>query len=155
VSGPTAIKLLEHVWNRDLSAYDPEGPLPEVDPLVGAPTIAPGRASVRMHTDPIATATEWRALAEHKQLSIRDLIIELTGRHNFVGSPATVAEAMNDLVQQDASDGFILTPHIVPGGLDEFADQVVPLLQDRGVFRTEYEGTTLRDRLGVRTPAPI
>ena len=52
-------------------------------------------------------------------------------------------------MQADASDGFILVPHITPGGLDEFADTVVPLLQERGVFRTEYEGTTLRDHLGL------
>jgi alkanesulfonate monooxygenase SsuD/methylene tetrahydromethanopterin reductase-like flavin-dependent oxidoreductase (luciferase family) len=44
---------------------------------------------------------------------------------------------------------FILVPHITPGGLDTFADTVVPLLQDRGVFRTEYEGTTLRENLGL------
>ena len=54
-------------------------------------------------------------------------------------------------MQADASDGFILVPHITPGGLDEFADTVVPLLQERGVFRTEYEGTTLRDHLGLAT----
>ena len=55
----------------------------------------------------------------------------------------------SDLVQADASDGFILVPHVTPGGLDEFADTVVPLLQDRGVFRTEYSGPTLRDHLGL------
>ena len=53
-------------------------------------------------------------------------------------------------MQGDACDGFILAPHIVPGGLDDFADRVVPLLQERGVFRTEYEGTTLREHLGLR-----
>jgi hypothetical protein len=56
---------------------------------------------------------------------------------------------MDKLVQADASDGFILVPYITPGGLDEFADTVVPLLQERGVFRTEYEGSTLRDNLGL------
>jgi hypothetical protein len=56
-------------------------------------------------------------------------------------------------VQADASDGFILVPHITPGGLDEFADKVVPLLQDRGVFRAEYEGSTLREHLGL-APLP-
>jgi FMN-dependent oxidoreductase (nitrilotriacetate monooxygenase family) len=152
VSGPTAIKLLEQLWNRDLSSYDPDGPLPESDPLVGENTIARGRASVRMHRDPLATAKEWRALAEAKRLSIRELIIEVTGRHSFVGTPAAVAEAINDLVQNDASDGFILAPHIVPGGLDDFADRVVPLLQERGVFRSAYEGGTLRDRLGLGQP---
>jgi hypothetical protein len=66
-----------------------------------------------------------------------------------VGSPATVAAAINHVVQADASDGFILVPHITPGGLDEFADTVVPLLQERGLYRTEYPGSTLRDNLGL------
>ena len=52
-------------------------------------------------------------------------------------------------MQADASDGFILIPHIIPGGLDEFAEKVVPLLQERGVFRTDYTGPTLRDHLGL------
>jgi hypothetical protein len=55
-------------------------------------------------------------------------------------------------VQTDTSDGFILAPHLTPGGLDDFADTVVPLLQERGVFRSEYEGSTLRDHLGLRQP---
>ncbi|HEX3813813.1 MAG TPA: NtaA/DmoA family FMN-dependent monooxygenase [Mycobacteriales bacterium] len=149
VSGQTAIKFLEQLWNRDLSAYDPDGPLPEVDPVVGEHTVARGRASVRMHRDPLATAKEWRERAEADKLSIRELIVEVTGRQSFVGTPATVAETINSFVQADASDGFILVPHITPGGLDGFADTVVPLLQERGVFRTEYEGTTLRDHLGL------
>jgi FMN-dependent oxidoreductase (nitrilotriacetate monooxygenase family) len=150
VSGATAIKYLEHVWNRDLSGYDPDGPLPEIDPELGENTIARGRASVRMFRDPLATAREWRELAEAKNLSIRELVIQVSGRQNFIGSAATIAEQMNELVQGNASDGFILVPHITPGGLDEFADTVVPLLQERGVFRTEYEGSTLRDHLGLK-----
>ncbi|MCX4553879.1 MULTISPECIES: NtaA/DmoA family FMN-dependent monooxygenase [unclassified Streptomyces] len=157
VSGQTAIKLLEQLWNRDLSSYDPDGPLPAVEPLAGENTVARGRASVRMHRDPTATAARWRALAEAKDLSIRELIIEVTGRQSFIGTPARVAASLNEFVQADASDGFILTPHLTPGGLDEFADTVVPLLQERGVFRSEYEGDTLRDHLGlgarVVTPA--
>ncbi|MBV9451601.1 MAG: NtaA/DmoA family FMN-dependent monooxygenase [Streptosporangiaceae bacterium] len=149
VSGATAIAFLEQVWNRDLSGYDPDGPLPEVDPVVGEHTVARGRASVRMHRDPLAVAAQWRALAAERRLSIRELIIEVTGRQTFVGSPATVAAAINDLVQADASDGFILVPHITPGGLDEFAGTVVPLLQERGVFRTDYKGSTLREHLGL------
>jgi len=149
VSGATAIAFLEQLWNTELSAYDPDGPLPEIDPDPGENTTARGRASVRMYRDPVATAREWRAKAEAGGLSIRQLIIEVTGRQSFVGSPATVAATINDFVQADASDGFILVPHITPGGLDEFADTVVPLLQERGVFRTEYTGTTLRDHLGL------
>jgi len=149
VSGRTAIQFLEQLWNRDLSDHDPDGPLPTVEPIVGENTVARGRASVRMFRDPHAVVSQWRALAEAKNLTTREVVIEVTGRQTFVGSPATVAAAINDLVQADASDGFILVPHVTPGGLDPFVDSVVPLLQERGVYRTEYEGTTLRDHLGL------
>jgi len=154
VSGQTAIKFAEQLWNRDLSGYDPDGPLPEIDPDPGENTISLGRASVRMYRDPVATAREWRARAAAENLSLRELIVEVTGRQSFIGSPATVADAISRLVQADASDGFILVPHITPGGLDEFAATVVPLLQERGEFRAEYEGSTLREHLGLaRLPA--
>ena len=134
VSGATAIKLIEQVWNRDLSGYDPDGPLPDVDPLVGAETIAPGRASVRMHRDPLATASQWRELAEAKHLSIRQLMIEVSARQSFVGSAATIADQMEQFVRDEVCDGFILVPHITPSGLDAFADTVVPRLAGtRGV----------------------
>jgi FMN-dependent oxidoreductase (nitrilotriacetate monooxygenase family) len=154
VSGQTAIKFLEQLWNRDLSDHDPDGPLPEIDPLVGENTISRGRASVRMYRDPLATAKEWRELAETEHLTTREVIIEVTGRQNFVGTPAGVAATLDEFVQADASDGFVLVPHITPGGLDEFADTVVPLLQERGAFRTEYEGTTLREHLGLGAARP-
>lgn len=153
VSGQTAIKFLEQLWNRDLSDHDPDGPLPAIDPLPGENTVAKGRASVRIHRDPRDVAAEWRAKAEAENLTTRELIIEVTGRQAFIGSPQTVADTINDFVQTDASDGFILVPHITPGGLDEFADTVVPLLQDKGVYRTDYEGETLRDHLGLTRPA--
>ncbi len=103
-----------------------------------------------MYRDPLAIAAQWRALAaEAGTCPSASLIIEVTGRQTFVGSAATIAGEINHLVQADASDGFILVPHITPGGLDLFADTVVPLLQERGVFRTEYEGTTLRSHLGL------
>ncbi|WP_261564964.1 NtaA/DmoA family FMN-dependent monooxygenase [Frankia gtarii] len=152
VSGATAILFAEQLWNRDLSSYDPDGPVPEVDPLPGENTISKGRASVRMFDDRLATVRQWRELSEAKKLSLREVVIEVTGRQSFIGSAATVAETINRFVQQDASDGFILVPHIVPGGLDDFADQVVPLLQERGVFRAEYTGTTLREHLGLELP---
>jgi FMN-dependent oxidoreductase (nitrilotriacetate monooxygenase family) len=149
VSPATAIKFLEQLWNRDLSDHDPDGPLPSVDPVVGENTIARGRASVRMHRDPVATANEWRARAARDGLSSRELIVEVTGRQSFIGTPATVAATIDRFVQEDASDGFILVPHITPDGLAPFVDRVVPLLQERGVFRTDYTGTTLRDHLGL------
>ncbi|WP_378739308.1 NtaA/DmoA family FMN-dependent monooxygenase [Nocardia brasiliensis] len=148
--GPqTAIAFLEQVWGRDLSGYDPDGPLPDVEPTDNV-TITRGR--VRHAKDPRAVAEAWRAKAEAENLSIRELIIEVTARQQFVGTPAAVAEQIDTYVQADASDGFILVPHLTPGGLDEFVDRVVPELQERGSFRTEYRGTTLRDHLGLRHP---
>lgn len=149
VSGATAIKFAEQLWNRDLSDRDPDGPLPAEDPAVGDELISKGRASVRMYRDPVATADEWRALAEAKKLSLREVVVEKTGRQNFVGTPAAVAAAMDEFVQTGASDGFVLVPHLTPGGLDAFADTVVPLLQERGSFRADYDGTTLREHLGL------
>src|SRR4051812_1721383 len=83
-SPQTAIKFLEQLWNRDLSDHDPDGPLPSVDPVVGENTIARGRASVRMHRNPVEIANEWRARAEAENLTSRELIIEVTGRQSFV-----------------------------------------------------------------------
>ena len=148
VSPQTAILLLEQVWNRDLSGYDPDGPLPAEDPSGADETIIQGRAG--QYPDRLATANEWRARAEQKNLSIRDLIIEVTGRQSFIGTPARVAAELDEYVQTDACDGFILVPHLTPGGLDDFVDTVVPLLQERGVFRTDYQTSTLRGHLGLR-----
>ncbi|WP_280398615.1 NtaA/DmoA family FMN-dependent monooxygenase [Nocardia carnea] len=149
VSPQTAISFLEQVWGRDLSAYDPDGPLPDVEPLDDV-TITRGR--VRHTSDPRGLVRRWRARAEAEKLSIRELVIEVTARQQFVGTPAAVAAEIDRYVQADAADGFILVPHLTPGGLDEFVDKVVPELQDRGNFRTEYRGTTLRDHLGLRHP---
>ncbi|MFD8262257.1 NtaA/DmoA family FMN-dependent monooxygenase [Streptomyces griseoluteus] len=150
VSPQTAIATLENVWGRDLTGYDPDGPLPAVEPVPDG-ELAQGWAHM---ADRFGIAARWRALAEEKHLSIRELAIELTARQSFIGTPGSVAAAMDEHVQTDAADGFILVPHLTPGGLDEFVDRVVPLLQERGVLRTEYEGRTLRDHLGLGRPAP-
>ncbi|MEV5714394.1 NtaA/DmoA family FMN-dependent monooxygenase [Amycolatopsis mediterranei] len=141
----TAIQFLEQVWSRDLSDYDVDGPLPEVDPDPDAEPLTWGR--VRHEKDPLETARRWRAVAEEKKLSIRELVIEVTARQQFVGTPSTVAATIDEYVQSDAADGFVLVPHLTPGGLDEFVEKVVPHLQERGVFRTEYAGPTLREQL--------
>lgn len=148
--GPqTAIAHLEGVWGRDLSAYDPDGPLPDVDPepesqlLKGHSVFRKGRAE---------TARQWRRLAEERSLSIRELMIEVHGGQTFVGSPRTVADAVDHFVQSGGADGFILVPHVTPDGLDDFVDRVVPLLQEKGVFRADYTGPTLRDHLGLDLP---
>jgi alkanesulfonate monooxygenase SsuD/methylene tetrahydromethanopterin reductase-like flavin-dependent oxidoreductase (luciferase family) len=153
VSGPHAIMFLEQLWNRDLSAYDPDGPLPDVDPDVESEARAQGSAQARtLQREAVETAARWRRRAEAGHLSIRELVIEMTARQSFVGSPETIAATLNAYVQVEACDGFILIPHITPGGLDRFADEVVPLLQERGTFRSDYEGTTLREHLGLKPP---
>lgn len=145
VSGPTAIAMLEQVWGRDLSDYDPNGPLPDIDPT-GDASITQGRVR---HGDPVALVRSYRERAEAEKLSIRELVIAVTSRQQFVGTAVHIADEMDRYVQADACDGFILVPHLTPHGLDDFVDQVVPLLQERGVYRTEYTGRTLREHLGL------
>ncbi|WP_040754511.1 NtaA/DmoA family FMN-dependent monooxygenase [Nocardia transvalensis] len=152
VTGQTALILLEQIWNRDLSGYDPDGPVPAVDPDPDAPPIIQGRAFV--HQDRFATAARLREVAEAKKLSLREVVIDQFERGPLVGTPARVAELIDDFVRNDGSDGFILGSHLVPWGLDEFVDRVVPLLQDRGVLRADYTGTTLRDNLALPAPQP-
>lgn len=150
VSPQTAIAMLEQVWQRDLSDQDPDGPLPDVEP-VDDPTVTQGRVR---HGDPKALAAAWRERAEADNLSIRELVIAVTSRQQFVGTAEQVAAEIDRYVQSDACDGFILVPHLTPHGLDEFVDTVVPLLQERGVFRTEYGGATLRENLGLSPVLP-
>ncbi|MFF3303546.1 NtaA/DmoA family FMN-dependent monooxygenase [Streptomyces sp. NPDC001741] len=148
VSPQNAVLALEQVWGRDLSSYDPDGPLPDVDPDPGSDLVQ-GRVRV---ADPLAVAAKWRALSEAKGLSIRQTVIESTARQSFIGSPATVAAELETFVDTEAADGFILVPHLTPGGLDDFVDRVVPLLQEHGAFRSEYAGSTLRSHLGLAEP---
>jgi FMN-dependent oxidoreductase (nitrilotriacetate monooxygenase family) len=150
VSPQTALRFIEQLWNRQLDGFDVDGPLPDVDPLVSDNLVAKGRASVRQFAkDPVALANDWRDRASAGGLSAREVVIEVTGRQSFIGAPDTIARTINDFVQADAADGYILVPHITPAGLDPFVDKVVPLLQELGTYRTEYDGTTLRDNLGL------
>ncbi|MFI6557082.1 NtaA/DmoA family FMN-dependent monooxygenase [Streptomyces griseus] len=148
VSPQNAILTAEQIWGTDLSAYDPDGPLPDIDPV---PDSEITRGRVR-HGDPISIVARWRALAEAKGLSLRQTVIETTTRQSFIGSPRTVAAELTAFVDERAADGFILVPHLTPGGLDDFVDRVVPLLQESGAFRSEYTGSTLRSHLGLPEP---
>ncbi|HUE31526.1 MAG TPA: NtaA/DmoA family FMN-dependent monooxygenase [Mycobacterium sp.] len=149
VSGATAIAMLEQVWGRELSDHDPDGPLPAFDPVVDS-AITEGRVR---HGDPVAVARRYRERAESENLSIRELVIAVTSRQQFVGTAAHIADEIDQYIQADACDGFILVPHLTPHGLDEFVGRVVPLLQERGAFRTEYTGETLRQHLGLSAQA--
>lgn len=147
-SPQTALLTLEQIWGVDLSSYDPDGPLPDIDPVVD-PALTQGRTR---RGDTVAIAEKWRALSREKGLSIRQTVIEAGGRQFFIGTPEAVATELEQFVRYEAADGFILVPHLTPGGLDEFVDRVVPLLQERGAFRTEYRGSTLRSHLGLPEP---
>ena len=153
VSPQTAISSLEQVWDRDLSGYDADGPLPDVEPDFDGPGISRGRA--RHTRDVGALVASWRELAEAENLSIRELVIRTSGRQSFVGTPDHIAAEIDRYVQKRASDGFVIVPTTNPYGLDEFVDRVIPVLQERGVYRTEYaEGATLREKLELPEPQP-
>jgi hypothetical protein len=68
------------------------------------------------------------------------------------GTPQQIADYMEDWFRQEACDGFNICPPYLPGAFTEFVDMVIPELQRRGLFRTEYEGRTFRDNLGLRRP---
>jgi FMN-dependent oxidoreductase (nitrilotriacetate monooxygenase family) len=140
----------EQVWNRDFSAYDLDGPLPDVDPDPEAAPIIQGRAFI--YQDRFETVRKWRELADAKGLSIRGLAAEISPRAQFLGTPEQVAEGLDDFIQNDGADGVVLGGHFTPGGLDEFVERVVPILQERGSLRAEYTGSTLRDNLGLPVP---
>ena len=95
-------------------------------------------------------------LARRERLTLRVLLRRLAharGHRVVVGTPEEVVEQMLDWIERDAADGFNLVPPYLPQNLTEFVDHVVPLLQKRGVFRREYEGTTLREHYGLSRPA--
>lgn len=72
---------------------------------------------------------------------------------SFVGTPHSIADQMQQWLEEEGSDGFNIMFPWLPDGLDDFVDKVVPELQGRGIFRREYEGTTLRENLGLPRPA--
>lgn len=140
----------EQLWNVDLSAYDIDGPLPDIDPDPEADLIIKGRAY--LHGDRFETVRKWRAIADAKGLSIRGLAAEISPRAGFIGTAQQIADELDDFIQNDGADGVVLGGHHTPGGIDDFVDQVVPLLQEKGSLRTEYSGTTLRENLGLPIP---
>jgi alkanesulfonate monooxygenase SsuD/methylene tetrahydromethanopterin reductase-like flavin-dependent oxidoreductase (luciferase family) len=112
------------------------------------------RGRTPQYANMITTARKWREIAEKESLSIRELMIRVTGKRRFVGTPAKIAQDMIDFVEAKGADGFIMFPHISPSGLEPFVDRVIPLLQERGVFRTDYTESTLRGHLGLPAQQP-
>lgn len=127
--------------NFDLSGYPLDGPLPEL-PL----TDSGQRSRQKLLTE----------LADQENLTLAQLgrrIAGGRGHYSLIGTPEQLADELQRWFEQGAADGFnVLVPHL-PGGLEDVARLLVPELQRRGLFRTEYEGTTLRENLGLQRPA--
>ena len=95
-------------------------------------------------------------LVERQRPTLRELyrtVSTARGHRTVVGTPEQIADAIQTWFDQGAADGFNLMPPVLPAGLTDFIEQVLPILRRRGLFRTEYEGRTLRENLGLARPA--
>jgi FMN-dependent oxidoreductase (nitrilotriacetate monooxygenase family) len=149
VTKATALAIAGQVWGRDLSDRDADGPLPADDPVVAEPT---GTMGSRRWRDPRAIVQQWRDVAEAEKLTLRETVIRLGPQRGHVGTASGLADRFAHFVRAGALDGFNVSPYFTPDGLDDIVDKLVPELQERGVYRTAYTGTTLRDHLGLRAP---
>jgi alkanesulfonate monooxygenase len=134
----SGIGSLNGMLDYDVSGFDPDGPLPEI------PETNASKSQRQRVLD----------LAQRENLTIRQLA-QKAGSYAglaFVGTPQTIADEMEQWLVEEGSDGFNVMFPWLPGGFDDFVDKVVPELQRRGIFRTEYEGCTLRDHLGLPRP---
>jgi FMN-dependent oxidoreductase (nitrilotriacetate monooxygenase family) len=126
----------------DLTGFDLDGALPDIP-------LASGNRSVQQK---IVT------MARDEKLTIRALAQRVSVSRtawSMTGTPEGIADMLQQWFEEKAADGFSLTPPYLPGGFTDFAEQVVPILQRRGLFRAEYEGETLRENLGLSRPARI
>ena len=133
------VKLLSAFIGMDVSSYPLDGPLPDLPPS----NSEHGRQKVILD------------LARRENLTIRQLTMRVAGQRahrTVVGTPADIADALEDWFTAGAADGFNMLPLTFPQGLDDLVDLVLPELRRRGLFRSEYEGRTLREHLGLPRP---
>ncbi|MGG4131338.1 LLM class flavin-dependent oxidoreductase [Paenibacillus illinoisensis] len=122
----------------DFSQYPLDEPFPEIGDL--------GSNSFRSTTDKI------KQQAREEGLTLRQVALRAsTPRTSFIGTPDQIADQIQEWFEGEAADGFNIRT-VVPNGLADFVDMVVPVLQERGLFRTEYEHETLRENLGLKIP---
>lgn len=140
------LNTLSATLQTDLSGYPLDGPLP-LDRLPKVEEIRGQQARFQLYAD----------LARGEGLTIRELIFRTAGgrgHFTYAGTPVQIADEMERWLRSEAADGFNLMPPLLPRGLDDFVDKVVPELQNRGIYRTEYSGRTLREHLGLPYPIP-
>lgn len=135
----SAIASLSISLGCDASQFDPDGPLPKELP--------PTNASLSAREGVLR-------LAEQEGLTVRQLAQRYGGYSGlaFVGSPESIADDMAAWLKEEACDGFTCIMPYLPQGLDDICERLVPELQRRGLFREDYEGTTLREHLGLPRP---
>jgi len=120
----------------DWSSYDLDGPFPELGDR--------GRGGWQSATDGI------KKRAREGGLTLREVAIgTTTPRHAFIGTATEIADRMQAWFEAGAVDGFMLDCPVLPTGMNEFTEEVLPILVDRGLFRSEYEAETLRGNLGL------
>lgn len=140
MSDELAINITSKHTGIDLTKYPKDGPLPEVEDLVGSMGVYQNLLSLSKDAKmPLAEICRLYAGADSKS--------------TVVGSPEQVADRMQTLFEQRGADGFMLRFNSGPGGVEDFCRLVVPILQERGLFRSEYPGSTLRDTLGLGSDA--
>lgn len=139
------LQQLSGMVGVDLSGLPLDGPLPQL----------PAETDINGNKSRFTLVSE---LARRDGLSLRQLIARLGGGRGhrvFAGTPEQVADQLEEWFTQGAADGFNIMPPHLPGGLADFVDHVVPVLQRRGLFRTEYTGRTLREHYGIPRPAAV
>jgi alkanesulfonate monooxygenase SsuD/methylene tetrahydromethanopterin reductase-like flavin-dependent oxidoreductase (luciferase family) len=135
----------------DATAWDPDAEFPVLPP-VSECDAAPGRATLVRHIVEHAGRRGGSSSGQDdlRRPTVREVLGYLAaggGHATLVGTPEQVADEIIRWIDCGAADGFNIMPPSMPHGLDTFVDQVVPVLQERGRFRREYEGTTLRENL--------
>lgn len=134
---------LSGMLGTDLTGLPLDGPLPAL----------PEERDINGNKSRFTLVAE---LARRDGLTLRELIARLGGGRGhrvFAGTPEQMADQLEEWFTQGAADGFNIMPPHLPGGLEDFVDHVVPILQERGLFRTEYSGRTLREHYGLSRPA--
>jgi len=88
-----------------------------------------------------------------ENLTLRQLALRATTpKSAFIGTPSQVADTMQEWFESGAVNGFMMSSSVLPDGFNDFVDHVLPILKERGLFRTEYESDTLRGNLGLPKP---